>query len=55
MSGFFAVFKDVFDDPIFDTKEPMTEREAFLWLCRNAAWKDTTHRVGSEVVRLPQG
>ena len=55
MSGFFAVFKDVFDDPIFDTKEPMTEREAYLWLCRNAAWKDTTHRVGSEVVDCPKG
>ncbi|WP_282091328.1 hypothetical protein [Epibacterium ulvae] len=33
----------------------MTQREAFLWLCRNAAWEDTKHRVGSEMIDCPKG
>lgn len=33
----------------------MTDREAYLWLCRNAAWEDTKHRVGSEMVDCPKG
>lgn len=54
MSGWFAVGKDVFDDPMWK-KEPMSEREAYLWLCRNAAWEDTRHRVGTEMVDCPKG
>ncbi len=55
MSGWFPVSRDVWDDPIFETKQEMTEREAFLWLCRHAAWEDTKHRVGSEMIDCPKG
>lgn len=55
MSGWFAVSKEVWDDPIWGEKTPMTDREAYLWLCRNAAWEDTKHRVGSEMVDCPKG
>jgi len=54
MSGWFPVSRAVFDDPMWK-KEPMSEREAYLWLCRNAAWEDTVHRVGNEILDCPKG
>lgn len=54
MSGWFPVSRAVFDDPMCK-KEPMSEREAYLWLCRNAAWEDTVHRVGNEILDCPKG
>ena len=54
MSGWFLVARGVFDHPMF-LPEPMTEREAWLWLIARAAWKDTQHRVGGDVVPVPRG
>lgn len=33
----------------------MTEREAWMWMLANAAYKDTRHRVGSELFDVPRG
>jgi hypothetical protein len=54
MSGWFRVARGVFEHPIF-LDEPMSEREAWLWLIARAAWKDTQHRVGGDVVPVPRG
>ncbi len=54
MTGWVAIERDTFDNPIFAESE-MSEREAYLWLVMNAAWEDTVHRVGGEVVPCPRG
>lgn len=46
MSGYFVVHRQVFDHVDF-ADEPFTEREAWLWLISEAAWKPKTVRVGS--------
>jgi hypothetical protein len=45
---------EILSHPLFKP-EPFTEREAWLWLITRAAWKDTHHRVGAEMVSVPRG
>lgn len=52
--GVFAVDRGVFDHPIF-APEPFTEREAWLWMVAQAAWKATRVRVGQAVIELKRG
>lgn len=52
--GFFAVDRGVWDHPIF-ADEPFSEREAFLWLVGEAAFKPRRARVGSVVFELDRG
>ena len=54
MSRWVRVQTSIFDHEIF-SHEPFTEREAWLWMITAAAWKDTHHRIGSEVVDVPMG
>lgn len=54
MTGWIAVDRGLFDDPDFP-REPMSEREAWIWIIAQAAWKDTRHRVGSALVDVPRG
>lgn len=54
MSRWVRVQTTIFDHELF-AAEPFSEREAWLWMITNAAWKDTIHRVGSEVVKVPAG
>lgn len=54
MSGWIAISRDLFDHGFF-AREPMSEREAWVWMIARAAWKDTVHRVGSEVLPVPRG
>jgi hypothetical protein len=54
MTGWVKISRDVFDHPIFAPGE-MTEREAWLWLIARAAWKDTKHRAGGELIDVPRG
>ncbi len=53
-SGFFVVNREFWNDPDFRDGE-MTQREAFLWLLSETAWKDRTKRVGSTLVSLKRG
>ena len=39
----------------FFKKEPYTEREAWMWLIEQAAWKAHRHRAGSYVFNLERG
>lgn len=52
--GVFAVDRGIFTDPDF-ADEPFTEREAFLWLVAEAAWKERRVRSGSSTVDIQRG
>lgn len=52
--GVFAVDRGVWDHPIF-APEQFTEREAWMWMCGNAAWKDTKVRVGRTWISVARG
>lgn len=54
MSRWFRVSADIFEHELFAQSE-MSEREAFLWLVAKAAWKDTRHRIGADMVPVPRG
>lgn len=54
MSRWFRVSADIFEHELFAQAE-LSEREAWLWLVAKAAWKDTRHRIGAEVVAVPRG
>ncbi len=54
MSRWVRVQTSIFDHELFQA-EPLTEREAWLWLIANAAWKATRHRVGSDMHEVPAG
>lgn len=53
--GVFAVDRGVFDHPMFDTPDPFTPREAWLWLISEAAWKPRRRRIGKALVELRRG
>jgi hypothetical protein len=55
MSRWVRVDVSVFEHEFFASSEPFSEREAWLWLIANAAWKNTTHRVGNVMLDVPVG
>lgn len=54
MSGYIAIQRGLLGHPLFKP-ERFTEREAWIWLIEEAAWKPGRVRVGSEVVELARG
>jgi hypothetical protein len=52
--GVFAVDRGIWDHPSF-ANEPLTEREAWIWLIGEAAFKPHRRRVGSVAVELKPG
>lgn len=54
MSGFITLDRALWDHPIF-AKSPMTELEAFAWMVKTAAWADTKHRIGVDLVDVLRG
>ena len=52
--GVFAVDRGIWDHPVF-ANEALTEREAWIWLIGDAAFKERTKRVGSVTVKLAPG
>jgi hypothetical protein len=52
--GVFAVARGIFDHEFF-AKEPFTEREAWVWLIGEAAWRGRKARAGKIVVELSRG
>lgn len=52
--GVFAVSRDIFDHPIF-AKEKFSEREAWIWLVAEAAWKPTRVKVADSIIHLDRG
>lgn len=54
MSRWVRIQTSIFDHEVF-AAEPFSEREAWMWLISKAAWKDTKHRIGHNVVDVPTG
>jgi hypothetical protein len=54
MTGWIAIPRDLFQHEFFP-KEPMSEREAWFWMVARAAWRDTQHRVGSDMLAVARG
>ena len=54
MSGWIAISRDLFKHEFF-AREPMSEREAWVWMIAKAAWEDTQHRIGADMVHVPRG
>jgi len=54
LSGYIAIQRGLLGHPLFKP-ERFTEREAWIWLIEEAAWKPGRVRVGSEVVELARG
>ncbi len=52
--GVFAVDRDIWKDPDF-ADEPLTEREAFLWLVSEAAWRTHKTRGAHGSVQIDRG
>lgn len=52
--GVFAVSRGIFDHGFF-AKEALTEREAWIWLIGEAAWKSRRVRVGDHMISLSRG
>ena len=54
MSRWIRVQTSIFEHELFAAAE-LSQREAWLWLITNAAWKETRHRIGNEVLDVPVG
>jgi hypothetical protein len=52
--GVFAVDRGIWSNPAF-ADEPFTEREAFMWLVGEAAWKSYCKRADGKLVNLRRG
>ncbi|MEH6836040.1 hypothetical protein [Falsihalocynthiibacter arcticus] len=53
--GWIRISRKLFKDHPFFDDEPMSEREAWIWMLTRAAWEDTRHKVGQEMVPVPRG
>jgi hypothetical protein len=53
-TGTFNVARAIWEHPVF-APSPFSEREAFLWLVSEAAWKPRTARAGRVIVDLERG
>lgn len=54
MSGTVNIPRDIWHDTAFKD-QPLTEREAFMWLVMEASWKPREKRIGNVVVSLRRG
>jgi hypothetical protein len=52
--GVFAIARNIFEHDMFEP-EPFTEREAWIWMIREAAWKPRRVRVGKKLCDLDRG
>ncbi|MBX3583672.1 MAG: hypothetical protein KF810_17435 [Rhizobiaceae bacterium] len=52
--GVFAVARDIFEHDFF-AQEAFTEREAWIWMIREAAWKPRKIRVGRKRCSIGRG
>ncbi len=53
--GVFAVDRGIWDHDLFYDGEPLSRREAWLWLVSEASWKERTRRIAGKVIDLKRG
>jgi hypothetical protein len=58
-TGHINVARSIFDHPMFEDGKPLSQREAWLWLISNAAWRPMQIMVRngrtSEMLNLDRG
>jgi hypothetical protein len=54
LTGWVSIERDLFKHDFF-AREPMSEREAWMWMIAHAAWADTRHKVGQGMFDVPRG
>lgn len=54
MSGTVNIARSIFDHELF-ADQPLTEREAWIWLIMEASWKPRKKRVGDYIADLTRG
>lgn len=54
MSGYYQMARGWMENDVFSS-EPYTEREAWLWLIEQAAWKPSRAKIKGSVVALERG
>lgn len=54
MNGYYRMARGWMNNPVFKP-EPFTEREAWLWLIEEAAWRPRKKRVGTTLIALQRG
>jgi hypothetical protein len=58
-AGHINVARSIFDHPMFEDGQPLSQREAWLWLITNAAWRPMQIRVSNgrafEMLNLDRG
>jgi hypothetical protein len=54
MTRWVRVQTSIFEHELFAAAE-LSQREAWLWLIANVAWKETRHRIGNDVQDVPVG
>lgn len=52
--GFIAIDRGIFEHPFF-AREPFTEREAWVWMIAEAAWRPCQVRIGRTKIDLDRG
>jgi hypothetical protein len=53
--GVFGVDRGIWNHPLFACRNPLSKREAWLWLISEASWKPRVKRVGSASIELMRG
>jgi hypothetical protein len=53
--GYIAIARAIFDHPLFQSDEPYSYFEAWLWLLRTANWKPGGHRTKHAVFHAERG
>ncbi len=52
--GYIKLYRAIFTHEFF-REEPFSEREAFIWMICEAAWKQRSRRVGQFYAQLERG
>ncbi|WP_422028131.1 hypothetical protein [Roseovarius sp.] len=55
MSGWYAMKRGWMDHEIFESKQPYTKREAWVWIVESAAYKATPVDIGGKPYTVPRG
>lgn len=53
--GVFAVDRGIWEHDLFLDSEPLSRREAWMWLISEAAWKPHRRRIGGRAIDLDRG
>jgi hypothetical protein len=53
--GYYRMYRGWMENGVFSSKAPFSERDAWVWLVEEAAWKDRPWRLGVVILPLKRG